>query len=69
MTYELIPGVKQDEKGRDFQLGRYPNGKLIVVPYHQPRHAIRAMLAHVWHFPAEGGRRAERCLTGCEVCK
>lgn len=33
MAYEILPGVKQDAKGRLYQVGRYPNGKLIDVPY------------------------------------
>lgn len=32
MAYTLIPGVMQDERGRCYQHGRYPNGKLISVP-------------------------------------
>lgn len=32
MSYELIPGVRQDHRGRTYQLARYPNGKLIEVP-------------------------------------
>ena len=33
MAYEIIPGVRQDHRGRLYQNGRYPNGKGIEVPY------------------------------------
>lgn len=36
MAYELIPGVRQDHKGRNYQLARYPNGKVIEVPVTVP---------------------------------
>lgn len=29
---ELIPGLRQDHKGRFYQLGRYPSGKVVEVP-------------------------------------
>lgn len=32
MAYELIPGVRQNHRGKTYQIGRYPNGKLIDVP-------------------------------------
>lgn len=32
MAYRLIPGVRQDHRGRTYQLGVYPNGKVINVP-------------------------------------
>ena len=31
MAYELIPGVRQDHRGKLYQFGRYPNGKLIEI--------------------------------------
>jgi hypothetical protein len=38
MAYTLLPGVQQDHKGRYYQVGVYPNGKAIQVPYtHAPR--------------------------------
>ena len=33
MSYSLISGVRQDHKGRLYQLATYPNGKVIEVPY------------------------------------
>lgn len=33
MSYQIIPGVKQDHRGRLYRHGAYPNGKLIIVPY------------------------------------
>ena len=32
MAYTLIPGVRQDHRGRHYQLATYPNGKVIEVP-------------------------------------
>ena len=36
MAYTLIPGTRQDHKGRHYQLARYSNGKLIEVPVSIP---------------------------------
>lgn len=33
MSYTIQPGVRQDHKGRLYQIGTYPNGKSIMVPY------------------------------------
>lgn len=37
MAYELIPGFRQDHRGRTYQLAHYPNGKLIEVPVEEPK--------------------------------
>lgn len=31
----LLPGVRQDHRGKLYQLGRYPSGKSVMVPYEE----------------------------------
>ena len=45
MAYELIPGVRQDHRGQCYQIGRYPNGKLINVPVPPQPLSTRAQAA------------------------
>lgn len=47
MAYTLIPGFRQDEKGRNYQLAQYPNGKLIQVPVAQPALKSDAMMEKI----------------------
>lgn len=33
MAYRLLPGIRQDHRGRFYQNAVYPSGKTIMVPY------------------------------------
>ena len=71
MSYSLIPGVRQDHRGRLYQVGRYPNGKTIVVPYSSDieQRPLRFLLAHWWTLEPGQHVKPEPCMMRCSVCK
>ena len=74
-TISVVDGVRQDHKGRLYQIGRYPNGKTIMVPYVGSevtrRHVLR--LSHLWTI-APGYMSVKPCQAWetrrkCSVCE
>lgn len=75
MSYHLIPGVRQDHRGRFYRIAVYPSGKTIAVPY-EPSEQWRAFsfrflsseMGHRWYF-APSGTSVDSCgKPSCSIC-